>query len=183
MNSAKNGFATTHLGSAPINYNAAAADKLVVAIGTEAENNAQKVNSVTVSFNGTPMTAAVLDNTMTHAPDQAGAFDGGYAGIFYLDNPFQGTAGFTFSASTTNGDPNGAHVTIIGLAGTKPGIWNTGATWTTQAAAGNVSTSLTSSANKSMVIAMVENSGSNNGSGTAAAKEAGVIEPSTYAFL
>ena len=67
----------------------------------------------------------------------------------------------------TGGAPNGAHVTIIGLAGTKPGGGNTGASRATQAAAGDVSTSITSSANKSMVIAMVENSGRNNGSGTA----------------
>jgi alpha-galactosidase len=167
LNSAKNGFATAHLGTTQISYNASGADKLIVAIGTEAGNNNQKVNSVSLSFNGTPMAVAVLDNTMNPAPGQAGAFDGGYAGIFYLDNPFQGPANFTFSASTTSGAPNGAHVTIIGLAGTKPGIGNTAATWSTQAAAGNVSTSITSSATKSMVIAMVENSGRNNGSGTA----------------
>jgi methionine-rich copper-binding protein CopC len=168
LNSAKNGFATTHLGTTQISYNAAGADKLVVAIGTEAGNNGQKVNSVSLSFNGIAMATAVLNNTMTPAPGQTGAFDGGYAGIFILDNPFQGPASFTFSASTSSGAPNGAHVTIIGLAGTKPGVGNTGASWATQAAAGDVSTSITSSASKSMVIAMVENSGRNNGSGTAA---------------
>jgi hypothetical protein len=115
------------------------------------------------------MTAAVLENTIFDTtPPLPGDWDGGYAGIFYLDNPFQGSASFTFSASTSSSAPNGAHVTIIGLAGSKPGVGNTGATWATQAATGNVSTSITSSANKSMVIAMVENSGRNNGSGTAA---------------
>ena len=122
LNSAKNGFATTHLGTTQISYDATGADKLVVAIGTEAGNNGQKVNSVSMSFNGIAMTAAVLENTMTPAAGQAGAYDGGYAGIFYLDNPFQGPANFTFSASTSSGAPNGAHVTIIGLAGTKPGV-------------------------------------------------------------
>jgi hypothetical protein len=167
LNSAKNGIATTHLGTTQISYDASGADKLVVAVGTEAGNNAQKVNSVSLSFNGIAMTLAALDNTMTPAAGQSGAFDGGYAGIFYLDNPFQGPANFTFSASTTGGAPNGAHMTIIGLAGTKPGGGNTGASWATQAAAGNVSTSITTSANKSIVIAMVENSGRNNNSGTA----------------
>ena len=166
LNSAKNGFATTHLGTTQISYDATGADKLVVAIGTEAGNNGQKVNSVSISFNGTPMTAAVLDNTMTPAAGQAGAYDGGYAGIFYLDNPVQGPASFTFSASMSSGSANGAHVTIIGLAGTKSGMGNTGASWATQAAAGNVSTNLTTSANKSMAIAMVSNSGRNNSAGT-----------------
>jgi hypothetical protein len=169
LNSAKNGFATSHLGTTPISYDATGADKLVVAIGTEAGNNNQKVNSVSLSFNGVAMTAAVLENTIfDSSPPLPGDWDGGYAGIFYLDNPFQGPAGFTFSASTTSGAPNGAHVTIIGLAGTEAGAGHTGASWATQAAAGNVSTSITTSANNSMVIAMVENSGRNNSSGTAA---------------
>jgi len=152
LNSTKNGFATTHLGTTQISYDASGADKLVVAIGTEAGNNAQKVNSVSLTFNGVAMTVAVVDNTMTPAAGQTGAFDGGYAGIFYLDNPFQGPANFTFSASTSGGAPNGAHMTIIGLAGTKPGGGNTGASWATQAAAGNVSTSITTSANKVLVV-------------------------------
>jgi methionine-rich copper-binding protein CopC len=168
LNQAKNGFATTHLGTTPISYDASGVDKLIVAIGTEAGNNAQKVNSVSVSFNGTAMTSAVRDNTMNPAPGQTGAWDGGYAGIFHLDNPFQGSGTFTFSASTTSGAPNGAHVTIIGLAGTKSGVGNTGANWYTQTVSGNVSTSLTTSAAKSLVIAMVENSGRNNLAGTAA---------------
>ena len=174
LNSAKSGFATTHLGTTQISYNAAGVDKLIVAIGTEAGNNGQRVNSVSVSFKGdtvaqaTPMTLVVQDNTMNPAPGQTGAWDGGYAGIFQLDNPFQGPGTFTFSASTSSGAPNGAHVTIIGLAGTRPGAGNTGANWHTQTASGNVSTSLITSAAKSLVIGMVENSGRNNGAGTPA---------------
>jgi alpha-galactosidase len=168
LNSTKNGFATTHLGTTPIAYNAAGIDKLVVAIGTEAGNNNQKVNGVSVSFNGVAMTEAVMDHAMTPGVGQEGAYDGGYAGIFYLDDPFQGPASFSFSASTTSGAPNGAHVTIIGLAGTGDGKGITSASWATQAAAGNVSTGLTTTANHSLVIAMVENSGRNNSSGTAA---------------
>jgi alpha-galactosidase len=168
LNSTKNGFATTHLGTTPIAYNAAGIDKLVVAIGTEAGNNNQKVNGVSVSFNGVAMTEAVMDHAMTPGVGQEGAYDGGYAGIFYLDDPFQGPASFSFSASTTSGAPNGAHVTIIGLAGTGDGKGITSASWATQAAAGNVSTGLTTTAKHSLVIAMVENSGRNNSSGTAA---------------
>ena len=167
LNSAKNGFATAHLGTSEISYNASGVDKLVVAVGTEAGNNGQKVNSVAVKFNGVNMILAAQDNTMTPAPGQAGAWDGGIAAIFYLDNPYQGSANFTFSASTTSGAPNGAHVTIIGLAGTAAGVGNIAATWHTLTATGNVATSLTTTAGNSQVIAMVENSGRNNGSGTA----------------
>ena len=165
LNSAKNGFATTHLGTTQISYDATGVDKLVVAIGTEAGNNNQKVNSVSLSFNGVAMTQRCW-RTPSSIPLHRFRATGtaGYAGIFYLDNPFQGPASFTFSASTSSGAPNGAHVTIIGLAGTKPGVGNTGATWADPRRGRQRFTSLTTSANNSLVIAMVENSGRNNGS-------------------
>jgi hypothetical protein len=166
LNSAKDGFATAHLGTTQISYNASGVAKLVVAIGTEAGNNSQRVNSVSVKFNGVDMTLTAQDNTMNPGVGQVGAMDGGIAAIFHLDNPFQGAASFNFSASTSSGAPNGALVTIIGLAGTKPGVGNTGANWHNLTSAGNVATSLTTSANKSLVFAMVENSGTNNSAGT-----------------
>jgi len=68
-------------------------------------------------------------------------------------------------ATFSGGGANGGWVSILGLAGTLPGVGNTGATWHTQTAAGPVDTSLTTTAPNSLVIAMIENSGVNNGAG------------------
>ncbi len=151
---------TAHNGTTQLNYDATGVDKLVVAIGTESGFNNNAVTSVNVQFNGVPMTLAVQENT------HSGGWDGGIAALFYLDNPFQGSGNFSVSATTTGGGLNGGHVSILGLADTLPGVGNTGASWHTQASAGNVSTSLTTSASNSLVIGMVENSGRNNGAGT-----------------
>jgi len=161
----KSQVTTSHNGTTQVSYDATGVDKLVVAIGTEWGFNNQKVTSVGVTFNGVALTQAVQDN---YAPPGSAPYsnDGGYAGIFYLDDPFQGAANFSLTTTTTGGGPNGGHVSIIGLSGTADGVGNTGANWTSQGSAGNVSTSVTTSFNNSLVIAAAENSGSNNGAGT-----------------
>lgn len=157
---------TTHDGVTQVSYDATGVKKLVVAIGTESGfNSSATVTGVT--FNGAALTQAVQENTIFDTtPPLPGDFDGGTAAIFYLDNPFQGAATFSVSITSSSGTPNGGWVSIIGLAGTLDGVGNIGASWTTQASAGDVSTNITTSANNSLVIAMVENSGRNSDSGT-----------------
>ncbi len=152
---------TTHNGSIQVEYDATGIDKLVVAIGTESGFNNRAVTGIGVSFNGVAMNLAVLGNTHGNP-----SFDSGGAAIFYLDSPFQGAATFSVSVTTTGGAPNGGLVSIVGLSDTMPGVGNTNATWHGQTSAGNVSTSLTTSADSSLVIAAVQNSGTNNSAGT-----------------
>jgi len=163
------GFCLTHAASAQIStlnkqlftgnsgathsYDATGADKLVVMIGTESGFNNNQVTSVTMNFNSVQMDLAV-ENTAWN-----GTSDGGYSGIFYLDNPFQGTATISWSATTTGGGPNGSGITVMGLADTADGVGDTGS------ALGD-STSLTTTAIDSLVLAAHQNSGNNNGAGT-----------------
>jgi hypothetical protein len=144
-----------------LTYNASGVEKLVVAVGTESGFNNNTATVTGVKFNGIALIQAVQENARTNT-----SYDGGTAAIFYLDNPFQGSATFTVSATTSGGGLNGGWISIIGLSGTSPGIGLTAANWFTQAAAGNVSTSLTTSAGKSLVVAMVENSGRQSGAGS-----------------
>jgi hypothetical protein len=160
LGSNKTQVTTVHNGSEQVSYDATGADKLVVSIGLESGFNNNKVNSVSVSFNGAPMTLAVQENT------HDGTWDGGIAAIFYLDNPFQGSATFSVGATFSAGSANGGWLTILGLAGTAPGVGNTGATWHAQTVAGSVSTSLTTSSADSLIFSGLENSGRNNGAGT-----------------
>lgn len=163
LGSDKSQVTTTHNGATVVNFDATGVDKLVVAIGTESGFNNQAVTSLNLAFNGVPMTLAAFDNT------HQGGFDGGIGAIFYLDNPFQGPANFTVGATTTGGGLNGGLVSIFGLQGTLPGIGAAEATHHTQQSAGPVSTSLTTTGNDSLVIAMVQNSGTNNAAGTPSA--------------
>lgn len=164
LGSDKTKVTTAHNGAILLDYNAAGVDKLVVAVGTESSFNNNTATVTGVKFNGIALTQAVQENARTNT-----SYDGGTAAIFYLDNPLQGSATFTVSATTSGGGLNGGWVSIIGLSGTSPGVGLTAASWFTQAAAGNVATSLTTSAGKSLVVAMVENSGRQNGAGTPAA--------------
>ena len=161
LGSDKTKVATTDSGATLLSYNAAGVDKMVVAVGTEAGFNNNTATVTGVKFNGIALTQAAQDNARTNT-----SYDGGTAAIFYLDSPFQGSATFTVSATTSGGSPNGGFVSVIGLAGTTPGVGNTAASWFTQAATANVSTSLTTSAAKSLVVAMVENSGRQSAAGT-----------------
>lgn len=157
---------TTHNGTTQVSYDATGVDKLVVIYGGESGFGGHQVTGLTMSFNGVAMTLAAFDNTIVDSsPPLPGDWDGGAVGLFYLDNPFQGAANFTASMTTSAGGANGGYISIIGLAGTADGVGNTNASWATQAAAGNVSTSLTTSANNALVIAGIENSGRNSGAG------------------
>ena len=167
LGSNKTQVTTAHNGATQVDYDSTGLDKLVVVIGTESGFNNQGVASVGVKFNNVDMVLAISENTIFDSnPPLPGDFDGGYIGIFYLDDPFQGTANFAVSITTTGGGPNGGHVSILGLTGSADGVGNTNATWHTQTSAGNVDTSLTTSADNSVVIAGVENSGHNSGTGT-----------------
>lgn len=160
FDSTKSKIATTHLGTTLLSYDATGVRKLAVAIGTEAGFNGQSTNVTAVTFNGVALTQAVEDNT------KGGPGDGGSAEIWYLDNPPAGPAGFGFTYTSTGGNVNGGHVSIIGLAGTADGAAGIGATAATWTNVGPASASITTTANGSLVIAMVENSGNNNASGT-----------------
>ena len=157
--STKTKFATAHLGTTLLSYNATGVDKLVVAIGLEAGFNNKTSTISGVTFNGVALTQAVQDSTQPNT-----SYDGGSAAIYYLDNPYQGAATFTFTNTSAGGGINGALVSVIGLSGTAAGIGNTGKNAVYQAATGNVATSITTSAANSLVIAMVEDSGNNNNS-------------------
>jgi autotransporter-associated beta strand protein len=152
---------TTSGGSTLLSYDATGVSKLVVAIGFESGFNGNSATVTGVKFNNVALTQAVQENTFGNT-----SYDGGTVAIYYLDNPFQGAATFTFSYTTSGGGPNGGFASILGLSGTGSGIGNTSKNWYTQAAPGNVSTSITTTAFGSMVIAAVENSGRNNGAGT-----------------
>jgi hypothetical protein len=167
LGSDKTKLATAHNGTTYITYDATGIDKLVVCIGLESGFNNQKVTDVTLSYNGVSMTRAAWENTIFDTtPPLPGDFDGGAAAIFYLDNPYQGSASFTVGSTMSGGSANGGHVSIIGLQGTADGAGNTSASWTSLTSASTVSTTLTTSGNDAMVIAMVENSGRNSGAGT-----------------
>ena len=156
----KDKLATSHLGSTLLSYDATGVEKLVVAIALEGGFNGVTSNVTGVTFNGVAMTQAVEENT------KGGPGDGGSAEIWYLDNPFQGSATFGFSSTSSGGGINGAIASVIGLAGAAPGtpgIGSTSAVWTN---VGPATTSITTTANESLVIAMVENSGNNNAAGT-----------------
>jgi len=152
---------TAHNGTTEVFFDATGADKLVVAIASEPGFNNQAMTNMTLSFNGVPMERAVLGNTRGITTNDSGA-----VAIFYLDNPFQGAATFTFAATTTGGAPNGGLASIFALTGTAAGVGNTAASWATQTTAGAVSTSITTSAPDSWVLGAVQNSGTNNSAGT-----------------
>ena len=140
-------------GTGTQSYDASGADKLVVLFATESGFNNQQVTSVTMNYNGVAMDLAV-ENT-----DWNTTSDGGYAGIFYMDNPFQGTADITWSATTSGGGPNGALYTVLGLTNTLDGIGNIGSTL-------GDATSLTTIGSGSLLLAAHNNAGNNSAAGT-----------------
>jgi hypothetical protein len=160
LGSNKSQVTTAHNGSTEVSFDASGTDKLVVAIGSESGFGGNSVTNMSLSFNGEAMTRAVFAN------DRSAAGDSGGLAIFYLDNPFQGASTFTFGFTATGGGANGGIASIYGLAGTVDGVGNTGKSSLTQASAGNVSTSITTSGADSWVFAAVQNSGTNNSAGT-----------------
>jgi autotransporter-associated beta strand protein len=158
--STKTQIATTHLGTTLVSYDATGVDKLVIAIATESGFNGQTCDVTGLTFNGVAMTQIVQANT------RVGSGDVGTAEIWYLDNPLQGAGTFTFSYTSSGGGINGAFVSIIGLAGTADGSAGIGDTDAQNFNLGPITSSITTFSNNSLVIAMVENSGNNNASGT-----------------
>ena len=158
--STKSQIATTHLGTTLVSYNATGADKLVIAIATEAGFNGNTSDVTGLTFNGVAMTQIVQANTRVHSGDV------GTAEIWYLDNPFQGAGTFTFTYTSSGGSINGGFVSIIGLAGTGDGSAGIGDTDAADYSVGPITSSITTTGSDSLVIAMVENSGGNNAAGT-----------------
>ncbi len=158
VDSTKTKFATTHLGTTLLSYDATGADKLVIAIGTEAGFNGQSINVTGLTFDGVAFTQIVEERTRSG--------DGGTAEIWYLDNPFQGSGTFTFTYASGGGGVNGGHVSIIGLSGTAAGAGGIGATAAAWTNVGPVTSRITTTANGSLVVALVENSGTPNAAGT-----------------
>ncbi len=67
VDSTKTQFATTHLGTTLVSYNATGVSKLVVVFGSEPGNNNQVLTITGVKFNGVALTKAVNDNTRVTA--------------------------------------------------------------------------------------------------------------------
>lgn len=129
-------------------FNAAGADKLVVAIGLENGNN-DHAAIAGVRYNGIQMIEAV---------QQTGGTKTGALAIYYLDNP--GSVGTGITVSGYN--PNGGLGTAYALSGTKPGFGSTNS----RSGTATNSVPLTTSASNSLVIAALLNSGSPNSAGT-----------------
>jgi len=158
LGSDKTKICTVHAGTTEVTYDATGVDKLVVVFGFESGFNNNSATVTGVKFNNVALTEAVQENSRLNL-----SYDGGTCAIFYLDNPYQGSSTFSYTYTTSGGGPNGGIMSIIGLSGTGPGVGSTGKSWTTQTAAGNVSTSITTANFNALVIAGVENSGVNNG--------------------
>ena len=153
---------TTHNGTTQVSYDATGVDKLVVVYATESGFNTQSVTSLSMSFNGVPMTLARFQQSLPNPILN----DNGAVAIFYLDDPFQGAANFTAGFAATSGGANGGHISIIGLAGTADGVGAVAGTSHVDVVSGNnVGTSITTTAPGSMVIAGIQVSGANNVSG------------------
>jgi autotransporter-associated beta strand protein len=163
VNSAKNGFATAHNGTTARTFDTTGVSKMVVVFSGEPGFNNKVLTITGVSFNGTPMTKAVNDNTQVISTN-----DCGDVAIYYLDSPPVATAGtFSFTASSTGGSINGGIATILGISGAAPGVGITAKnSYTSPTAASAPSTGITTSGPNSLVIAAVQNSGINSSAGT-----------------
>ena len=140
-----NGYKTVSgLGS----FTAAGSDKLVVVVSAENANN-DHYAVFGVRYNGVQMIEAV---------QQTGVTSDGAVAIYYLDNP--GAIGSGISVSGYN--PNGGLGAAYALSGTRPGF---GAFNSRKGSSVN-SVPLTTSADKSLVIAALNNAGNGNGAGT-----------------
>ncbi|MCX6857324.1 MAG: autotransporter-associated beta strand repeat-containing protein [Verrucomicrobia bacterium] len=141
-----NGYkAATGLGT----FNAAGKDKVVVIVAMEHSNN-EPAMTFGVRYNGVQMIEAV---------QQTGGNNDGTIAIYYLDNPAVGGTG---GISISGYNPNGGLGVAYALSGTRPGY---GAF---NSRTGNAITQvpLTTSADKSLVIAALQNSGNTNSAGT-----------------
>jgi autotransporter-associated beta strand protein len=131
-------------------FNAGTADKLVVVISTEDGSNRGTGYVYGVRYNG---------KTMTQAIQEHGGQANGSAAIFFLDNPGSiGTGTIQVSAES----PNGGIGTAYALSNTMPGV---GVTNSRFGATAN-SVSLATAGERSMVIAVLQNSGNPNTAGT-----------------
>lgn len=131
-------------------FNAGTADKLVVVISTEDANNSGIGYVYDVRYNGKVMTEAIQED--------AGS-NNGTAAIFYLDNPGSiGTGTIQVSAENPNGGIGAAYA----LSNTMPGFGvanrRTGSTAN--------SVTLTTAGEGSVVIAVLDNAGKPNTTGT-----------------
>ncbi len=141
----ENGYKTvTGLGT----FNPGGADKLVVVVSSENQNN-DHFALMGVRYNGVQMIEAV---------QQTGITATGAVGIYYLDNPGAIAGGISVSGY----NPNGGVGTAYALTGTRPGF----GAYNSRKGSYLTSLSLTTSANKSLVIAGLANSGNPNGAGT-----------------
>ena len=131
-------------------FDAAGADKLVVVISTEDANNNGIGYVYDVRYNGKVMTEAIQED---------GGAKNGTAAIFYLDNPGAIGSG-TIQVSAEN--PNGGIGCAYALSNTKPGF---GAS-NSRTGSSITSVALTTSAEKSLVIAVMDNAGNPNSAGT-----------------
>ena len=131
-------------------FDADGADKLVVVVSTEHGFNNGNGYVFEVRYNGRALTEAVQEDA---GPDQ------GTAAIFYLDDP--GPIG-TGTIEVNAAGPNGGIGAAYALSGTATGVG------VTHRATGESVTSLTmtTAGDNSLVIAVIENSGNPNGSGT-----------------
>ena len=163
LGSTKTQVTTTHNGTTQVSFDATGADKLVVVYAAESGFNNQSVTSLSMSFNGVPMTLAKFQQIFPSPIPN----DNGAVAIFYLDDPFQGAANFTAGFSATSGGANGGLVSIYGLTGSADGIGAVAGTSHVDVVNGNnVGTSITTTAANSLVIAGIQVSGSNNVSGS-----------------
>jgi hypothetical protein len=137
------------------NYNVAGVSKLVVTAAGENKNPGGVGTISNVTYNGTPFTLAVKrDNT-------SAAYQEAAVGIYYLDNPgLYGTSGSV--VVNTPGAWNSCGASILSLVGTASGV---DATKSALAA----STSLTTVAADTIVVAATEN-GLGNGATLPAAQ-------------
>jgi hypothetical protein len=132
-------------------FNAAGADKLVVVLSTEDANNSGIGYIFDVRYNGQLLTQAIQED--------AGSASG-TAAIFYLDNP--GPIG-TGTIEVSGDNPNGGIGAAYALSNTLPGF---GASNSITGSTIN-SVNLTTAGDRSLVIAVVENSGKPRDAGTA----------------
>lgn len=128
-------------------FNPGGSDKLVVVVAGENANN-DHFAFRGVTYNGVQMTEAVQQT--------AGTADGSL-GIYYLDNPGAIAGGINVSGY----NPNGGMGTAYALSGTKPGF----GAFNSKKGGFVTGAPITTSANKSLVIAALENS--NGGTPTA----------------
>ena len=129
-------------------FNPGGADKLVVVVAGENSNN-DHFAFRGVTYNGVQMTEVV---------QQTGVTADGAVAIYYLDNPGPIAGGILVSGY----NPNGGMGTAYALSGTRPGF----GAFSSRKGGFIAASSLTTSANNSLVITALANAGNPNGAGT-----------------